>query len=58
MLTVTVWLLVMVSHVNSGELGAVQPHMFPQLEDCMYVANNAPEFGIKWRCIKTRVLVR
>ena len=42
MTTITVWLLVMTGHVNSGGLGAVQPFMFPTVEACEQVRNNVP----------------
>jgi hypothetical protein len=53
---VTVWLLVMVGHVNSGGLGAVQPHLFPTAAACERVSSNATT-RVYWRCVETKVLV-
>jgi hypothetical protein len=63
MTTMTVWLLVMVGVVNSGQFGSVQPQLFPTAKDCEQVARNAPRTVYRtadttvWRCIETTVLV-
>jgi len=55
----TVWLLVMTGHVNSGNLGAVQPHLFPTAAACEQVVKNVqPREALIWRCIQTQVYVQ